>query len=53
MTKKTATHANKAYMVAMQDLRRSNAATPIPLPKHKGHRGAKKRAAIAAQMATD
>lgn len=53
MAKKTRKHANKAYMAAMQDLRRSNAATPIPLPKHKGHRGAKKRAAIATQMLTD
>lgn len=39
-------HENKKLMAAMQELRRSNAATRHVLAKHKGSRGAKKRAAI-------
>lgn len=43
-------HGNKELMAAMQELRRSNAATRHKLAQHKGTRGAKKRAAIQEQV---
>lgn len=39
--------ANEAYMRGMQELRRSNAAQPIPAGKHKGSRSGNRKRAIA------